>query len=134
MMVWFSLTHPCIVKAKRGVFFVDYRENLAAVLRLIKEESSLSVTEFARKLDISRSQLVEFLKERGNPRMDTVLHISEKLGIDPAEFFAPPFRPKQHPVLELMLQAHILLRDVAPQNRPAFVDHFTQMLLLMEEA
>jgi len=111
---------------------VGYRQNLAEALRLAKETSDLSLTAFAEELEISRSQLLEFLKERGNPRVETILHIAAKLEIDPAALFESPFRSKPHPALELIFQGRTVLRLVAPQNRQAFLDHFTQMLTLLE--
>jgi len=113
---------------------MDYRQNLAETLKLAKETSDLSLTAFAEKLKISKTQLVEFLNERGNPRMSTVLLIAEKLEINPADLLAPPFQSQKHPALELMLQTRIVLRFVAPQNRQAFVAHYAKMLLLMEDA
>lgn len=111
---------------------MDYRQNLAEVLRAVKEAENLSLTKLAKKLEISRSQLVEFLKENGNPRMDTFLLIAKKLKIDPAKLLAPPIQTKEHQVLEPMLHVRALIRLVAPRNRRAFLDHFTQMVLLME--
>ena len=58
-------------------------KNLACKLKEIKAERGVSVTEFSEQLEISRSSLQSLLSCKGNPRIDTVEHIAQKLQIDP---------------------------------------------------
>lgn len=60
------------------------QENLAAVLRAFMKAEGYTLSEFADKLEISRSTLQEYLKAQGNPCIAMVEQLAQKMGIDPA--------------------------------------------------
>lgn len=66
------------------------RQNLASALNAIKIAQGLSLTEFAEELEISRSHLQVYLKGEGNPTMNTIEHIAERLHVNPITLISPP--------------------------------------------
>lgn len=71
------------------------QENLRNSLFIYKEVNNLSVSELADQLDISRSALQNCLSCKSSPRMNTLAHIADRLGIDPAMLISGEFKPDQ---------------------------------------
>lgn len=71
------------------------QENLRNSLFIYKEVNNLSVSELADQLDISRSALQNCLSCKSSPRMNTLAHIADRLGIDPAVLISGEFKPDQ---------------------------------------
>ncbi len=57
------------------------RENIVAILKLEKEVRHMTLTEFAEFLQISRSLLQALMNQTANPRISTLEHIADRLGI-----------------------------------------------------
>lgn len=71
------------------------QENLRNSLFIYKEVNNLSVSELADQLDISRSALQNCLSCKSSPRMNTLAHIADRLGIGPAVLISGEFKPDQ---------------------------------------
>jgi DNA-binding phage protein len=59
-------------------------QNLAKILKEEKKRRGLTTEAFAVVLGISRSQLHEYMKGRGNPGVNTIELIAHKLGMTPS--------------------------------------------------
>ena len=57
------------------------RENIATILKLTKEARHMTLTELADFLQISRSQVQALMNQKANPRIGTIEHIADMLGI-----------------------------------------------------
>lgn len=57
---------------------------MANILSEVKLKRSLSLTDFAKELGISRSSLQEYIHGRGDPRLSTVESLAQRLEINPA--------------------------------------------------
>ena len=57
------------------------RENIAIILKLTKEIRHMTLTELADFLQISRSQVQALMNQKANPRIGTIEHIADRLGI-----------------------------------------------------
>ena len=60
------------------------QQNMADIMRVIKQRENLSMTEFSEELGISYSTLQEYLNAQGNPTILMVEHIAHKLKLSPA--------------------------------------------------
>ncbi len=63
---------------------MQLQKNLAISLGQIRAQKGGSVSDFSEQLGIARSSLQMLLQGRGNPRLDTVEYIAEKLQVNPA--------------------------------------------------
>ena len=63
---------------------MEVQQNMATVIRMIMETRNMSMDDFSEELEISRSTLQEYLKGKGNPSIKTIIHLSQKLEIEPA--------------------------------------------------
>ena len=106
------------------------QRNVAAMIRLFKEQRSLTAVEFSKQLEISRSSLDEYMKGTGNPRVATVDHLAEKLGVDPVVLVSGEFEPSQVQLLLRMLDGVKDLSDLAPWKRVRFAELLLQMVRL----
>lgn len=76
-----------------------------------------SITEFSEELGISRSSMQELLKGNGNPRMDTVEHIAQRLQIEPAALLSCSFSQGQMETLLLLLQSLDVFSALSEEKR-----------------
>lgn len=59
-------------------------------LEALRNESGLSRRAFADRLGIPRSSYFHLMSEAGNPSLDTVELIAERVGVHPSELFPSP--------------------------------------------
>ncbi len=109
---------------------MEIQRNLANILNTIRICRRQSLTEFADELEISRSHLQELLKQNANPRIDTVEHIAQKLGIDISVLISASFTDSQLQMIEYMLKLIEALSTLTPEKRRAFGKLFLEMLCL----
>ena len=67
------------------------------------EKRNKSLTEFSEELGISRTALYEYLRGRGNPSVETLEHIAEKLGVSPAVLMTGLFDLDRREITLLLL-------------------------------
>ena len=106
------------------------QQNMGEVIGLLKKERGKSLAEFSTELEISRSTLQEYIKGEGNPNLEMVEHLSQKLGI---ALLTGVFEPTQQKIILLLLDT---VREVTPlpeAKRLRFAELFQEMLQLWEE-
>ena len=59
-------------------------------LEALRSETGLSRRAFADRLGIPRSSYFHLMSEAGNPSLDTVELIAERIGVHPSELFPQP--------------------------------------------
>lgn len=111
---------------------VGIQENIAAVIKAIKETRHQSLAEFSDDLEISRSALQEYMAGTGNPRITTVEHLAEKLGIDPIVLVSATFNPTQLKILLLLLDTTQAVSDLSEPKRQRFAQLLLEILSLWE--
>ena len=89
---------------KIGGIFMQLQKNLAIALGKIRAQKNQSVTSFSELLGIARSSLQMLLKGRGNPRLDTVEYIAEKLQVSPSVLLSGGDSREPTLALEYLLQ------------------------------
>ncbi len=83
---------------------MQLQKNLAIALGKIRAQKNQSVTNFSELLGIARSSLQMLLKGRGNPRLDTVEYIAEKLQVSPSVLLSGGDSREPTLALEYLLQ------------------------------
>ena len=109
------------------------QKKIAEVMQMIKDERNLSLTEFAKELQISRSSLQEYLKGNANPRADTIDQIADRLSIDPVVFVSGIFTTNQIKIIHLLLNTVNELSSLAPEQRQQFAELFSKMISLWSD-
>lgn len=93
---------------------MNAKKQLANYLRKRLKCSELSQDEFAKQLDIAKSSLTLYLKEIGNPRLDTVEILTDKL--DLKLILIPKSKTKLHPEIQRIADdAMALLMEISEQ-------------------
>ena len=59
-------------------------------LEALRSKTGLSRRAFADRLGIPRSSYFHLMSDAGNPSLDTVELIAERVGLHPSELFPPP--------------------------------------------
>ncbi len=62
---------------------MQLRRNLSEALNTIRQEQNLTLSDLAEKLDVARSCLQQMLHGHGNPSLNTVERMAERLEVDP---------------------------------------------------
>lgn len=109
------------------------QQNMGEVIGLLKKERGKSLAEFATELEISRSTLQEYIKGEGNPNLEMVEHLSQKLGIDPIALLTGVFEPTQQKIILLLLDTVRQVTPLPEAKRLRFAELFQEMLQLWEE-
>ena len=109
------------------------QENMANVMRALKETRHKSLAELSEELEISRSALQEYLTGTGNPRITTVEHLAEKLGIDPVFLVSDSFNISQLEVLLLLFDTIQIVSDLPAPKRRRFAELLLEILSLWGE-
>lgn len=122
----------CIILSK-GESHMGIQDNIADMMRAIKESRGKSMADFSEELEISPSTLQEYLKGAGNPTIKMVQRLAEKMGVDPLALMAGRVEPEQYQLTLLMLDT-IQAVSVLPQpKRLRFAELFLELVQLWEE-
>lgn len=109
------------------------RENMAEMMRLMKQYSGKSVGEFSEELDISSSTLQEYLNGKGNPTVSMIEHLAEKLGVAPLALVAGKIEPEQSQIVILLLDTIQAVANLPRPRRLKFAELFLELVQLWEE-
>lgn len=112
---------------------MELQQNMASVMRTLKEKSGKSMTEFSKELEISRSALQEYLSGNGNPNMTTVEHLANKLGVTPSLLVSGCFANEQLEVLMKLLDVLGIISELDYDKRIKFSQLLLDMVLLWNE-
>lgn len=112
---------------------MQIQQNMATVIRVVKEARGESLAEFSAELEISRSSLQEYLSGRGNPNISTIEHLAEKLGVDPI-FLLTGTHPgdEMNSLLNMINQLGYLSR-LDTDNRVLFVEKLLELVHIWNE-
>lgn len=110
--------------------FVIIQQNMANVIRAVKEVNAKSLSEFSEELEISRSTLQSYLSGKGNPSADTMERLAEKLGLDVTFLVSGAFAGSQLRVLLRLLDTLGLVFHLSPVCRLRFAQLLLEMVQL----
>lgn len=109
------------------------QENIAAVIRAIKEARHKSLAELSEELEISRSALQEYMAGTGNPRIDTIEHLANKLGVDPVFLVSNSFDSSQLKTVLALLDTIEIASNLPAPKRQRFAELLLEIVSLWEE-
>ncbi len=84
------------------------------------EKRNKSLTEFSEELGISRTALYEYLRGRGNPSVETLEHIAEKLSVSPAVLMTGLFDLDRREITLLLLDTIHEVAELPEKKRLRF--------------
>ena len=113
---------------------MEIQRNMANVIRMLKEASGKSLTEFSEELEVSRSTLQEYLSGKGNPSVVMIEHLANKLGVDASFLLSGVFSKDQIGLLLRLLDMMRLLSGLSCEQRTRFARLLLEMVLLWDEA
>ena len=110
--------------------FVIIQQNMANVIRAVKEVNAKSLSEMSAELEISRSTLQDYLSGKGNPSAETIEHLAEKLGVDVSVLVSGVFSECQLRIVLRLLDTFGLLFKLSPECRVRFAQLLLEMVQL----
>ena len=102
------------------------------MMNAIRASRNQSISEFSEELGVSRSSMQELLKGNGNPRMDTVELIAERLQIDPLVLLSCSYSEGQLKNIMLLLETIDIISNLPDGKKVKFASLFQELILLME--
>ncbi len=112
---------------------MEIQKNMADILCAAKNRRGKSLTEFAEELEISRSHLQELLKQSGNPRIETVEHIADMLGVDVSVLIGCSYNDIQFKAAEYFTGL-IECAEILPyEKRLRFSELFAEIMKLWDD-
>lgn len=112
---------------------MEILENMAEMLRAKRKLSGQSIEQWAETLGIAQSTLQEYLSGGGNPTLGMVVHLADKLEINPLALLSGDLEPEQRQIALLLLDT-IQAVSVLPQaKRLRFAEQFLELVQLWEE-
>lgn len=110
---------------------MSIQEGLRNSLLIYKKLYSLSISEFAKLLGISRSALQAYLSGRANPRADTIDQIAHRLGIAPAVLVSEEWRPDQNDAILALFNSLQCLSALPRDKQLRLTELFCEAVELM---
>ena len=107
------------------------RENIAAILKLEKEARHMTLTEFAEFLQISRSQLQALMNQTANPRIGTIEHLADRLGISVEALIGTTFTGKLSAAITVILGIIKLPEYLPEPNRTVLTKLLIKFMRLL---
>lgn len=109
---------------------MEVQQNMATVIRMIMETRNMSIDEFSEELEISRSTLQEYLKGKGNPSIKTVIHLSQKLKIEPAVLLTGMTEVEARDVVRPLLATMVNVSQLNNSKKVRLAELFWEMVRL----
>lgn len=120
-----------------GIFpydiIVETQKSMAAVMRALKRESGKSTADFEEELEISKSTLQDYLSGKGNPCVEPIEHLAQKLHVDVSFLISGAFSEDQLEVLLKLLDTPCLLSELPHPKRRHFARLLQEMAALWDE-
>lgn len=112
---------------------MQIQQNMATVIRVMKEARGESLAEFSAELEISRSSLQEYLSGQGNPNLSTVEHLADKLGVDPLFLLTGALPGNELNALVRLLNQLSFLSERDADSRIQFAQKLLELVHLWNE-
>lgn len=116
----------------KGGSGIDIRRNMANTLRLYMEEHNKTLIEYAEDLEIARSSLQQYMKGEGNPSVDTIERIAQKMDMDPVTLLTGTLDGVQRERAWDLLTAIQQVSALSEKKRLRFVELFMEIMQLWE--
>lgn len=111
---------------------MNLQQNVADMMRMLKEQHHMSMAEFSEELEISRSTLQEYLNGKGNPSVVMLEHIAEKMNVDPILLITGSIQPRNNDLVLLMFQTTQAVISLPECKRRYFAELFLEIVSLWD--
>ena len=132
MLAFFFLVAFYIILSE-GARSMGIQQNMADIMRMIKQQRGKSVMELSEELEISASTLQDYLKGEGNPTVKMVERLAEKLEIDPIALVSGRVDPEKRQIILLLLDTIQEVSELPQLKRVRFAELFLELVQLWEE-
>lgn len=106
--------------------------NFGANLKVLKEESQLSLSQFSEVLQLPKSTL-QSVMEGGQTSLDTACRISNALGIPLSVLTNGSLSPKKATVLRGVLSGLQWYKELPLSEQEVFAHNFAQLLEVLQK-
>lgn len=115
---------------------MNMSKHLAVMLQAFYEKSEQSKVDFSASLEVSRTSMSDYLSGAGNPRLETVQHLADKLEVEPSVllFGMSVDSQTQADALLAFIKGTQLLAALTMQERREFVTLAFKMLRLLSKS
>lgn len=108
------------------------QENMAEIIREIKESSGKSIASFSEELEISPTTLQGYLKAHGNPTVKMIEHLADKMGVDPLALISGKVEPEQYEIALMLLRIAQEVSNLPRSNQVRFAEIFLELMQVQE--
>lgn len=108
------------------------QQNVARMMREFKAQRQVSLEEFSKELEISRSTLQDYLSGKGNPSVRTLDHIARKLDVDPLILVSGTFQPTQVNIVMMLFRTTKQVVAMPAEKRHELVALIVQIAAIWE--
>jgi len=105
-----------------------FAENLQAKRAMLGKNQEA----FAEELEISRSELQKYLNGTGNPTIDKIEQIAEKIEMEPMDLLFTPMNPERFGAEELLLQINKTIQALDPKQRGVLAAGLAEIIRCLE--
>lgn len=109
------------------------QKNMANTLRLYMTENHKTLAELSEELQIARSSLQKYIKGEGNPSIQTVEQMAQKMEMDPAVLLTGMLDLDKQEIAYPLLTTIEKVSLLPKEKQLRFVDLFLQMLQLWSD-
>lgn len=109
---------------------MELQQNMANVIRAMKETRGMSLAEVSSELEISRSALQEYLSGTGNPNLSTIEHLAKKLGVAPITLLTGVFTFDELQAMLIVVDQLSFLSTLDGSKRILFAQKFLELIRL----
>ena len=107
-----------------------FSENLQAKRAMLGKNQEA----FAEELEISRSELQKYLNGTGNPTIDKIEQIAEKIAMEPMDLLFTPVNPERFEAEELLLQINKTIQALDSKERCILAEGLVEIIRGLEAA
>lgn len=112
---------------------MEMQENMAEVIRLVMAAKHMTLQEFSEELEISRTMLQAYARGEGNPSLKTIVHLAEKLEIDPAVLLTGMGGVGRYEIVLQLLGTVESVSELSEVKKRRLAELFSEMVGLWNE-
>ena len=111
---------------------MEMRRIFAENLQAKREKLGKNQEAFAEELEISRSELQKYLNGTGNPTVEKIEQIAEKIAMEPMDLLFTPVSPERFEAKELLLQINKTIQALDSEQRCILAEGLQEIIRCLE--
>lgn len=110
------------------------QKNLSNFMNTVRLSRKQSISEFAKELGVSKSEMQHILDGTCNPRIDTIKRIAENLEVNAATLMLPSYTQDQQEFALLLLRTLNAFLNLPDEQQKEAMDLFYELMLIMKKS